>query len=97
MPKSRWRRTKEEDLGGGMWKFEYRDDSYEPGDWCCLYSDASIHFETDGIPHVTVVHYHDTISRDLWPPELIPDVIELLERYQQFHYHPLELLADCAE
>ena len=99
MTKSRWERTDEIDLGFGLWKFEFRDKSYDPGDWCVLYSTYVQEGLRPGEENrcLAVCWYYDLQNRYHWPPEFAPYVAILMERFEEFHKSPLERLAAAAD
>jgi hypothetical protein len=88
----RWKKTKEEEWAPGFWKFSYRDDSYDPGDAMWLFSDSN---RRTG--QVRIVCRYDSLNSGWIPPELVPDVIEILQRYRDHHFSALEQLAHEAE
>lgn len=99
--KSRWKHEASFNLGQGFWKFEFRDDSYEPGDWCCIWTEHSVdvmgveNAHVDG--HIQVIYYYENKQYRSYPAELSRHVAVMLERYVTFHTPALARLAECAD
>jgi hypothetical protein len=90
---SRWKKVGEDplvDSGPGYYRFVFRDDSPDPGDWCVVWS-------LRGEKGATVRWYHDHQNRKTWPPEFDKYAEELMERWREVHMSALERLAEVGD
>ena len=98
LDKSPWRRSRELDLGYGCWQFEYRDDSYDPGDWCAMW----ISYNPTMTANMSTIRgkvrffYDGHVLKD-WPAIFDEEVDTLVDRYCGYHFSALEVLAMQSE